>query len=166
MIGVKQKGAISRAYNGDGRRLVLVAVASLILIACASPPIDRGDAAGTTKALLEAHYRQWRGVKHRLGGTDRRGIDCSAFVHLTYKTLFQHDLPRTTRAQSKVGQPVARDRLRPGDLVFFKAGGWRHVGVYSGDGQFIHASASRGVIRSGLESRYWSRRYWQARRPR
>ncbi len=116
------------------------------------------------RALLEQHAR-WRGVPYRLGGTDRGGIDCSAFVQRTFAERFGIALPRTTAQQGRAGVAVTREALRPGDLVFFKTGRkLRHVGIYLGDGRFLHASTSRGVTLSSLENRYWRERYWKARR--
>lgn len=76
-------------------------------------------------------------------------------------------LPRSTEEQTSLGTKVSRDELMPGDLVFFKTGGGEnglHVGIYDTNDQFIHASTSRGVIRSSLDNVYWKRVYWQARR--
>lgn len=74
---------------------------------------------------------------------------------------------RTTLAQTTLGTKVSRDELMPGDLVFFKTGSGQnglHVGIYDTNDEFIHASTSKGVIRSSLENVYWKRVYWQARR--
>ncbi|KLV06992.1 hypothetical protein ABT56_07545 [Photobacterium aquae] len=117
------------------------------------------------RSNLDNFYRYWRGAPYRLGGTTRAGIDCSAFVQKGVLELFKHDLPRTTEDQSKQGQWVAIDKLKHGDLVFFKTGrSLRHVGIYLGDAQFLHASTSQGVIISSLKNPYWRSVYWQARR--
>jgi cell wall-associated NlpC family hydrolase len=64
-----------------------------------------------------------------------------------------------------MGQAIQRERLRAGDLVFFKTGLFtRHVGMYIDDGDFLHVSSSNGVMVSNLEDLYWKRTYWQARR--
>lgn len=136
-------------------------------VASAAPRADavsRGSGDNVT-FLLDRHYASWRGVPHRYGGASRAGVDCSAFVLFTYRDVFGEQLPRTTRAQAKLGKRVSKRRLRAGDLVFFKIG-WRqrHVGIYVGDGQFIHASESQGVARSSLDNPYWRTHYWKARR--
>ena len=59
---------------------------------------------------------------------------------------------------------IDKSQLVPGDLVFFRRRGTRHVGVYLGDNEFIHASSSRGVTISDLDNTYWSRYYWMSRR--
>lgn len=118
------------------------------------------------KQSLLQHYTEWQGVPYRLGGMDKRGIDCSGFVALAYAALTGYPLPRTTQQQAGAGAPVARSALRTGDLVFFKTGiKLRHVGVYLGDTRFMHASTSQGVTISRLDNRYWSENYWKAVRP-
>lgn len=107
-------------------------------------------------------YRQWAGTRYRLGGTTKAGIDCSAFVKTTMHSAFQIDLPRSTAEQKYSGKAIAKSELRPGDLVFFRHN--HHVGVYIGDGKFVHASSSRGVITSSLSERYWAKTYTQSRR--
>ena len=106
----------------------------------------------------------WLGTPYRWGGTTRRGIDCSSFVQQLMAATFELELPRTTATQVQRGERVAREDLVPGDLVFFRRRGVRHVGVYLGAGDFIHASSSRGVTVSTMDSGYWSRYYWQSRR--
>jgi cell wall-associated NlpC family hydrolase len=114
--------------------------------------------------LMEEHDK-WAGTPYRLGGTSFSGIDCSALVQNIFNEAFQVDLPRTTGSQIHTGVPISRAELSPGDLVFFRPPGNRHVGIYVGDGRFLHASSSRGVMISKLSNSYWSRYYWQARRP-
>lgn len=117
------------------------------------------------QVLLDEHER-WLGTPYRLGGTTRRGIDCSALVQRVFAEAFGLELPRTTTQQVREGESVSRDALRPGDLVFFQPPGYyHHVGIYVGQGRFLHASTSRGVKISSLDNRYWRHYYWQARRP-
>lgn len=116
------------------------------------------------QALLAQHDR-WMGTPYRLGGTSRHGIDCSALVQNVFAETFQLNLPRTTRKQVREGRRITRDELAPGDLVFFRPTGvYHHVGIYIGEGRFLHAASSRGVMISRLDNRYWRRHYWQARR--
>jgi len=108
-------------------------------------------------------YDEWKGTRHRYGGLSRDGIDCSGFVQVGFRDLYEIELPRTTRDQARQGVDVARDGLEYGDLVFFKTGRrWRHVGIFLGGGRFLHVSSTLGVTISSLEERYWSRRYWKA----
>ncbi|WP_168709180.1 C40 family peptidase [Halomonas borealis] len=117
------------------------------------------------QALLAEHER-WLGTPYRLGGETRRGVDCSALVQRVFAEAFDLNLPRTTTQQVHEGKSVPREALRPGDLVFFQPPGYyQHVGIYVGQGRFLHASTSRGVKLSSLDNRYWRNYYWQARRP-
>lgn len=118
-----------------------------------------------TVQKLYTHYNEWRGVKYREGGMSKQGIDCSGYVHLAFKSKLQKNIPRTTELLSENGTFIKRQNMRPGDIVFFKTG-WkiRHVGIYVGNGKFIHASSSRGVTESKLNNPYWTDAYWMTRR--
>lgn len=119
----------------------------------------------TTKASLMQVYKKWKGVRYRLGGNSFNGIDCSAFVQVAYYDALDMDVPRTTYMQSKMGKQVKYKDIRVGDLVFFKTTRtMRHVGVYIGNKQFMHASTSRGVIISRLDNPYWASKFWHFRR--
>ncbi|EXI61873.1 hypothetical protein MHD_00295 [Mannheimia granulomatis] len=116
---------------------------------------------------LSEHQHEWKGTRYRLGGNSKSGIDCSGFMQVTFRDLFGIDLPRTTTAQAKEGERISKSELRTGDLVFFNTGrgpNGKHVGVYVKNGQFLHASTRGGVIYSDMESPYWSKAFWQARR--
>lgn len=116
-------------------------------------------------ATLHDQFAEWRGTPHRMGGTDRGGIDCSALVRHIFSTYFGVNLPRASRDQSKEGISVSRKDLKPGDLVFFKSGpSGRHVGIYVADGKFLHTSSLIGVTISSMDEKYWSKRFVSARR--
>jgi cell wall-associated NlpC family hydrolase len=116
------------------------------------------------QALLEQHQR-WAGTPYRIGGTTDRGIDCSALVRNVFRDTFDVELPRSTQDQVHEGRPIDRQELQAGDLVFFRPPGrYNHVGIYVGNGYFLHASTSKGVIISSLDNSYWQRYYWQSRR--
>ena len=117
------------------------------------------------KSRLMDQYADWKGVRYRLGGTSKRGIDCSAFVQTTFREQFGLDLPRSTYEQKDSGKSINRGKLRPGDIVLFRAGSTgRHVGIYLGNDNFVHASTSSGVMISNLNDSYWKKRYREARR--
>ena len=123
-----------------------------------------GSSSEVRSALLE-QYQEWRGVPYRSGGQSRRGVDCSGFVQLTFRERFGLELPRDTHQQSRLGAPISTHGLQPGDLVFFNTGRrTQHVGIFIEDGQFLHASTSKGVIISDLDNPYWRKTYWQSRR--
>ena len=119
-----------------------------------------------SRKILDLLYQQveaWEGTPYRLGGLSKEGIDCSGFVYMTYLSQFNIRLPRSTYQQSQAGERVFQRDLRAGDLVFFRIGySTRHVGIYFENGQFAHASKSRGVMLSRLQETYWSKRYWKA----
>ncbi len=144
-------------------RLPLFILLSLLLSACGSSHNTRPPSQITH--ALHAQYNNWKGTPYRLGGLSKKGIDCSGFVYLTFKQHFGITLPRTTKGQVKQGDKIALRKLKSGDLVFFKTG-WRsrHVGIYIGNGKFLHASTSKGVIISKLDNVYWKKKYWRAQR--
>ena len=114
---------------------------------------------------LRAEYRRWEGTRHQLGGTDRRGIDCSGFVKAVYANLFNIYLPRTTETQVIQGRPIPSKELQAGDLVFFKPPTYpRHVGIFLSQSEFVHASKNKGVTISKIDPYYWEKYYWTARR--
>ncbi|WP_240941405.1 C40 family peptidase [Paenibacillus sp. HB172176] len=108
------------------------------------------------------------GTKYRYGGTTTKGFDCSGFTGYVFAKM-NIDLPRVSRDQATIGTKVAKADLQPGDLVFFDTsgknnGGITHVGIYVGDGEFAHASTSRGVTFEKLDSSYYKNRFVTARR--
>lgn len=117
------------------------------------------------KSKIMDQYADWKGVRYRLGGDSKRGIDCSAFVQVTFREQFGMNLPRSTYEQEEKGKKIQRTKLRAGDLVLFRAGSTgRHVGIYLGNNQFVHASTSNGVMISNMNETYWNTRFREARR--
>jgi len=129
----------------------------------AEAPVLVGSAALAER--LREEGEDWLGIPYRYGGTSREGgMDCSAFVQSYMADVFGLQLSRSTATQVNEGVEVDKDALAPGDLVFFRRRRTRHVGVYLGGGEFIHASTSNGVIISRLDEGYYQRHYWTARR--
>lgn len=109
---------------------------------------------------LYSFIDEWWGTRYRYGGTGKKGIDCSAFSGLLVGTVFGLKLPRTARDQYDATERVQKADLLEGDLVFFHTTrGVSHVGVYLGNGYFVHASRNNGVVISNLEETYYSNRY-------
>lgn len=120
---------------------------------------------GNLQQRIMDEYAQWKGTRYRWGGNSHNGIDCSAFTRRVIHTVAHLNLPRTAAEQSHIGYLVQQEQLKPGDLVFFMTKpNVRHVGVFVGNDQFIHASSSRGVMLSHLSGSYWQEHYLTARR--
>lgn len=105
---------------------------------------------------------EWYGTRYRMGGKDKSGIDCSAFVQKLYEEVFGTPVVRTAFEQFNACQRVYdHSDLKEGDLVFFRIRSKRisHVGVYLANDYFVHASSTRGVMISNLNEGYWSRFY-------
>ncbi|QXH52774.1 C40 family peptidase [Pseudomonas fakonensis] len=111
------------------------------------------------------------GTRYRFGGTsEKSGFDCSGFIGYLFREEAGMNLPRSTREMINVDAPkVARNKLKPGDLLFFSTNGRgrvSHAGIYLGDNQFIHSSSRRsgGVRIDNLGDRYWSKTFIEAKR--
>lgn len=111
--------------------------------------------------------KQYLGVPYVYGGASPSGFDCSGLVYYVLKSL-GYSPYRTPADQYKQGTYVSKANLEPGDIVFFHGtytSGISHVGIYAGNGQFIHAPNSRSVVSyADLTSGYWANHYYGARR--
>lgn len=113
-------------------------------------PQPAAAAAATRTAALE-HAMSKIGAPYRYGAAGPNAFDCSGLVSWAFKKAGV-SLPRTSRAMSKVGTPVSRDQLRPGDLVFFYKP-VSHVGIYIGNGKIVHASNKKSPVKVSDMSR-------------
>jgi cell wall-associated NlpC family hydrolase len=109
------------------------------------------------------------GTPYKFGGSNpEKGVDCSGFVKHVYKETTGVTLPRSAREMSMEGEQVAKNELKPGDLVFFNTRKQpnSHVGIYKGNGEFVHASSTRSkaVTISRMDQKYWALRFNGARR--
>jgi hypothetical protein len=132
-----------------------------------APGKHRNEREALQESLVQT-ARRFIGTPYRWGGASaRRGFDCSGLTMTVYR-LNGLELPRNSRSQYQTGRPVSRDALEKGDLVFFATGGRgrvSHVGIYSGQGRFIHAPGTGKTIRTAsLSSGYFQTRYAGARR--
>jgi cell wall-associated NlpC family hydrolase len=178
---------------GAVTRVAVVALAGAALAGCAtvqraleSPEArqEREQRVAQTVAKMEAVVKQYLGVRYRLGGMDRRGVDCSGFTKRVYEAV-GITLPR--RAEDQYGAGRAVKTLQYGDLLFYNTKrlaphgmclfsvmcptadvpwlyGLTHVGLYTGAGRMVHAAVSRGVGYADLEDGYWGPRSIGARR--
>ena len=125
-----------------------------------------GDALALRHSVLEFGSR-FKGVPYVYGGMSPRGFDCSGFVKYIY-AKHGYDLTRTASSQLGDGIIVSKEALQVGDLIFLRyAGEWApasHVGIYAGNNMILHASSSKGVRLSDLDSDYYARNYYCARR--
>ena len=108
------------------------------------------------------------GLDYRYGGNSPvTGFDCSGLVAHVFREAWGVRLPRTSDAQSKAGVPVSLAELQAGDLLFYDTlrRPYSHVGIYLGDGKFVHAPKSGAQVRvESVKSAYWAQRYNGARR--
>ena len=102
----------------------------------------------------------WYGTPYSLGGTTKKGVDCSAFSQFLFTSVYGLSIPRTAREQYNLTNHISRTELKEGDLIFFNTrGGISHVGVYLQNNKFVHASTSGGVMISDIFDEYWVRRF-------
>lgn len=113
-----------------------------------------------SKSLLES-VDEWYGVRYRVGGNTKKGVDCSGFTVAVYAAVYGMMLPRISRDQYRISRKISTTELQEGDLVFFNTNGRgvSHVGVYLGNNKFIHASVSKGVMVNDLFENYYLRRF-------
>jgi cell wall-associated NlpC family hydrolase len=103
---------------------------------------------------------EWYGTRYRMGGTTKKGVDCSAFVQSVIAGAFGLAIPRTAREQYRVAKLISRTELKEGDLLFFNTrGGVSHVGIYLQNNKFVHASVSQGVTISDMFEPYYLQRF-------
>lgn len=169
------------------KRLSLAIVALIAGLAHAAPPANEDDMARfiADKGLL-GQLEQVRatvadrtselvvtalgflGVPYRRGGNDAdTGFDCSGFVRSMYERTVGLVLPRLASDQAAATQPIDKRELQPGDLVFFNTmkRAFSHVGIYIGEGKFIHSPRAGAHVRvEDMQQSYWARRFDGARR--
>lgn len=128
-------------------------------------PLGLTYSANDNMALYEA-INSWLGVPYKYGGTDRNGIDCSAFVGTIYKQVYGISLNRTANDMLRNVNLISKAQLREGDLVFFtnSKGKVSHVGIYLKDELFAHSSTSNGVSVSRLDNTYWKKHFYKGGR--
>jgi cell wall-associated NlpC family hydrolase len=156
--------------------LLLTALLALPAVAQETPSLVAADA--TTDGMLTRYSDaaqalvdqglSYLGIPYRFGGSSpESGFDCSGLVSNVFHNVLGFELPRTADGMAHAGQSISPAELQPGDLVFFNTmrRAFSHVGIYVGDGQFLHAPAAGGRVRlEELSASYWARRFTGARR--
>lgn len=126
--------------------------------------ISRKDV-NKARASVINEAKNWLGTKYIYGGHSKAGTDCSGMIMEIFLKVINLKMPRSAWEQQEFCEIISFNSLQPGDLVFFSPGGkYRvsHVGIFIGNNEMIHASASRGVIISNLNENYFKRNYHSA----
>ena len=163
----------------DYRAIAVFALLAAALAGCGGAPLRHDPPAASTRASAvpvdpaRANAVLMRaislvGTPYRYGGnTPEGGFDCSGLVNYVYRDMLDLRLPRTSRDLFAMQHaPFSTDRLASGDLVFFgNDGAVSHVGIYVGEGRFVHAPSSGGTVRlDRLDGHFWRDHYRGARR--
>jgi cell wall-associated NlpC family hydrolase len=143
---------------------------ALLLLACllSTPAAAWNDGASTDRDRPLIHALLALGVQYRYGGrSPETGFDCSGLITHVFERAWGMLLPPGTEALSKVGMPIKLKELEPGDLVFYNTRNrpYSHVGIYLGDGRFLHAPRPGASVRvESVQTPYWRARFNGARR--
>lgn len=147
----------------------LLVVIALLITGCASTPPSPPQPAVKQINGIVRYALSLQGAPYRYGkSSPAEGFDCSGFVKHVYERhgIF---LPRSANEMANALNPVAADKIRPGDLLFFNTSGrpFSHVGIYVQGDDFIHAPSQRTgkVLISSMHNQYWQKRFTGARRP-
>jgi len=155
---LKNEKTTSASSQGDHTAIELVSPTVIKYAILMNAPVEE-----LNNAKLINFIDEWYGTKYKLGGEDKTGVDCSAFVQSFMLSLYGLNLPRTSKSQYSQSSRIKKTQLQEGDLVFFHTRGKgksiSHVGVYLRNNKFIHASSSGGVMISDLDDGYFRARY-------
>ncbi len=149
--------APSKALSRAWRTLTLgITLLTLTLTGCSFLPVSQVPATGASTQVVSTAFKML-GRPYRYGGSTPSGFDCSGLVQFSFQQAGLN-VPRTALEQYERSTPVPDNRLQPGDLLFFTLNSRRvaHVGIYVGDGKFIHAPAiGKQVMESRLDEPFW-----------
>lgn len=149
------------------------------LVGCGTSPAPRAPAASETSKIparlspalandVTLYALGLVGTPYRYGGnTPESGFDCSGLIGHVYRARAGVVAPRTVASMQSWGQPVLPERIRSGDLVLFaQRGAANHAGIYVGEGRFVHAPSTGGVVRlDRLNAKHWAAQRVTFRRP-
>lgn len=145
-------------------RIFKLAMAVLLIGTIQFTMLNKVDAANSNE--IAAYAEKFYGTPYKFGGTTPDGFDCSGYIRYVFNK-FNISLPRTSEDQFRIGTPISKDNLMPGDLVFFAntyKSGISHTGIYLGNNEFISAK-SQGVLKANLKTDpYWAPKYAGAKR--
>ncbi|MES9814315.1 MAG: C40 family peptidase [Candidatus Thiodiazotropha sp.] len=160
---------VSRYLRRSFVIVMCIVFASVLFSGCASvsnapaSAIERSASDNRNLSFIPAVHpvveiaEKLKGVPYRYGGVTPKGFDCSGLVHYAYRKA-GIEIPRTTRDLYRASRRLPIDNAKPGDLLFFKINSRKlsHVGLYAGNGRFIHASTGQNRVADGsLEDPYW-----------
>lgn len=149
-------------YRGTGVncRRPMPSSTSLTSSDSSSEPVSPPAPSNSTEHQMQAEISGWMGTPYVYGGNSKSGVDCSAFTQAVFRSV-GIEIPRRASRQSIAADDVSLPNLRYGDLVFFNTSGSgiSHCGIYLGNGEFVHASSSRGVVRDMLNHPYYTSRF-------
>lgn len=163
--GIDYGRLLAQAGRFFVRRILFPLLLSLLVSGFSATAVAGGFRTNVhhVRQVLLAKFSHWRGTPYRYGGMSHHGIDCSGFVHVIYRQALGIDVPRSTELLSRLRHRVSRQHLIAGDLILFRINHHTlHAGIYIGQGQFIHASKSRGVMLSSLHNPYWKETFSKA----
>ncbi len=161
---------ITSKFRSSNKKKEYAAVLGLFLIfiammpqVCAQTAQANAENAAKIREILIQQGREYLGCPYRSGATGPATFDCSGFVMTVFKEGAKIQLPRKASSIYEKSEKIKREELESGDLVFFSVNGKiNHVGIYEGDGMFIHSASDgskTGVIESSLNERYWKNHY-------
>ncbi|MBK7665128.1 MAG: C40 family peptidase [Sterolibacteriaceae bacterium] len=168
------KRDLSRVLRPTARGPLVAVLVSLLAGCGTAPPFAPRPEAGTSRpsSLRIERARAQEIVLRTLalidtgyvfgGSNPEAGLDCSGMVVHVFEQTAGVRLPHNAAQIARLAQPVERERLGPGDLVFFNTRGFSasHVGIYLGDGRFVHAPSSKGRVRiESMDNRYFAARF-------
>jgi probable lipoprotein NlpC len=152
--------------KGPGITLAFLCLA-LASYAAAEAPVSAAQPKKARGRIVDTAL-SYAGAPYAYGGIDASGFDCSGLVYRVFLQTLGIVLPRTAREQYAFREPIDASKVQPGDLLFFDTTGpLSHVGIYEGEGRFVHAASDgprRGVIESSLSEAYWAKTFTGAGR--
>lgn len=158
--------------NNSTLKVIIITSLLSCLFGCSgtgrqAPIVDSYETISDRGSHISSLAKGFIGTPYRYGGQDPAGFDCSGLVHYTHRKT-GIVVPRTSKGQYAAARYIETDELSPGDVIFFRLSYWRrvsHVGIYAGNGKFIHAPKSgQRVSMSNINTPYWRDRIVKAGR--